>query len=223
MQTTPSDPKPRVDWEAVERDYRAGLKSLREIGKQHGVTAAAILKHARKAGWDRDLSAKIKAKAEALVNSAQVNGQVNTVNAVDEQAIITANAEAIVRVKLAHRKDIRRARDHAMRLLEELEQTDDGEAMSGRLETLASALAGAGDLVNAKKVAQLLRSMDLAGRTATMKMLVDTISRLITLERKAFGMDKEDAETDEPDDGFAKFKAMIDRLDGAGTGLRDAA
>lgn len=34
----------QVDWEGVERDYSAGLLSLREIGAKHGVTHGAINK-----------------------------------------------------------------------------------------------------------------------------------------------------------------------------------
>lgn len=53
-----------TDWEAVERDYRAGLLSVREIGLAHGVSHTAINKRAKKHGWDRDLKGKIRAKAE---------------------------------------------------------------------------------------------------------------------------------------------------------------
>lgn len=42
--------KPSVDWERVEADYCAGIKSLREIAKEHGVTDGAVRKRAKVGG-----------------------------------------------------------------------------------------------------------------------------------------------------------------------------
>ena len=52
--------KPRVDWEAVERDYRAGVLTLREIGERYDCSHVAITKRAKKEGWVRDLAPKIR-------------------------------------------------------------------------------------------------------------------------------------------------------------------
>lgn len=52
--------RPVVDWETVEREYRAGIKSLMVIGKEHGVSDAGILKRARKAGWMREPGWRIR-------------------------------------------------------------------------------------------------------------------------------------------------------------------
>ena len=56
-----------VDWESIERDYRAGLLSVREIAAAQGVSHTAIQKRAKVEGWDRDLKAKILAKADLSV------------------------------------------------------------------------------------------------------------------------------------------------------------
>lgn len=42
-----------VDWEAVERDYRTGIKTLRAMAQEHGITHGAINKRARRDGWER--------------------------------------------------------------------------------------------------------------------------------------------------------------------------
>lgn len=43
----------KTDWERIELDYRAGVKSLREIAEGSGVSHVAISKRARKQGWAR--------------------------------------------------------------------------------------------------------------------------------------------------------------------------
>ncbi|MNK86991.1 hypothetical protein D3C87_1069170 [compost metagenome] len=58
--------KSGADWPVIEADYRAGIKSLRQIASQQGVSEGAIRKRAKKEDWQRDLAAKIQAKAEAL-------------------------------------------------------------------------------------------------------------------------------------------------------------
>lgn len=57
----------RPDWEAIESAYRAGVMSIREIASQYEITHQAISKRAKKEGWERDLKAKVKARAENLV------------------------------------------------------------------------------------------------------------------------------------------------------------
>lgn len=150
-----------IDWERVELDYRAGVSTLREIGANCGVSPAMIIKRAKKDGWDRDLEAKIKAKAEAAVNAAAVNAEVNKANSVyraaSERETIEANAAAIVSVRLRHRSSVKRASEQSDKLLSYLESTDiDGE--------------------NAREFA------------GTLKQLADTQKSLITLEREAWGL-----------------------------------
>lgn len=100
------------DWEAIETAYRAGVMSLREIASQHSISHVFINKRAKKEGGD--LSAKVKAKADTLVNKREVNRQVNSKtasqNLLTERQLIEATAEAIANVRMEHRGDIRRAR-----------------------------------------------------------------------------------------------------------------
>jgi len=69
--------KPAPDWEKIEADYRAGVLSLREIADANpGVNHVAIARRAKRDGWSRDLSAKIRAKADALVTERTVTADV---------------------------------------------------------------------------------------------------------------------------------------------------
>ena len=56
--------KQPTDWERIEQLYRAGLLSVREIAATCGVSHTAINKRAKAGSWDRDLKAKIQAKAD---------------------------------------------------------------------------------------------------------------------------------------------------------------
>ena len=78
-----------VDWERIEADFRAGVKTLRVIASENGISHVAIAKRAKRDKWPRDLSAKIKAKAEALVNKRSVNSLVTKAT---ESEVVEANA-----------------------------------------------------------------------------------------------------------------------------------
>lgn len=54
----------KIDWEAIEADYRVGYISVNQLAKNHGITEGAIRKKAQRGNWPRDLSAKIKAAAD---------------------------------------------------------------------------------------------------------------------------------------------------------------
>lgn len=180
--------KKAADWERIESDYRAGLLSVREIAAAQGVSHVAIAKRAKRFGWERDLQAKIKAKAEALVTTATVTSLVTTERAVTDKAIIEANAEVIANVRLLHRKDIGRARTLAMSLLAELEaQTNNREL----LDELGEVLGGDEDNngVSDKMLALYHAITSLPGRTKTMKDLGDTLHKLIALEREAYNIE----------------------------------
>lgn len=47
-----------IDWDGIERDYRAGVMSVREIAKWYGVSHTAINKRAKAEGWVREAQPK---------------------------------------------------------------------------------------------------------------------------------------------------------------------
>ena len=187
-----ADPKKGApDWERIENDYRAGLLSGREIAAAQGVSHVAIGKRAKREGWTRDLAAKIKAKAEALVTSRTVTKEVTAERAVTDQALIEANAEVIATVRLNHRKDIGRARTLAMSLLDELtHQSGNQELYQELAELLLDADDAAKDSAAQSKRWQAFQAaMSLGVRTKVMKDLGDTLHKLVSLEREAYGID----------------------------------
>jgi len=112
-----------VDWEGVERDYRAGILTLRQISDAYGTSHVSVFNRAKKEGWDRDLAAKIAAKAEALLNKQNLNEKIN--DSLSERQIVESNAQVVAIVALAHRRDIKGLRDLAARYKDELEECED--------------------------------------------------------------------------------------------------
>lgn len=187
-----------TDWERIELDYRAGLLSVREIAEARGCSHTAINKRAKKEGWDRDLKARIQAKAEALVSKREVSTMVSTERLETERAVIEANAESIANVRMGHRKDIRRSRELALALLGEM------EAQTGNIELYEEL----GELLRSEDKNGIDKRNDLynrvissAGRISSMKQLAETLKTLIGLEREAYSIGVEIAPTSPPGSG----------------------
>jgi hypothetical protein len=190
----------QVDWESVERDYSAGLLSLREIGAKHGVTHGAINKRANRDGWARDLSAKIKIKADLLVSTEMVSTAVSTKKA-SEKEIIEVNAQAIVNIKLAHRGDIRKSKNIVNSLFDELELTTDNRELFEQLGELLRQESESGqDKLNDiyKKVISMPQRID------GVKKLTDALKTMIGLEREAYDITAAPTATDNAMSSFVK-------------------
>ncbi len=211
-QAPESTPKRLVDWDAIEPHYRAGTRALKDIGKQFGVSDAAIIKHARKEEWTRNLKAKIQAKADALVSAKQVSVEVSAAKTrtkkAAEKQVVDVEAHVQARIRLGHRSDIGRARTLGMHLFAEVEQ----QTLNPELfDKIAHALAGIPKGVplsalpedEQKKVRALLgdsltKALALNTRTATYKALVDSLTRLVGLEREAYGINPDAGDLTDP-------------------------
>lgn len=200
--TPPSSPAPggkapstkAVDWERIELDYRAGAMSLREIAANHpGTNHVAIARRAKTEGWTRDLSERIKAKAEDLVTRAAVTADVTANRAVTEKQVVEANAQDQASVRLSHRKDIQRKRAIVASLMDEMEAQVGPEN--------AALLAGLGEVMRSPdesgqdKLNDMYRKIiSLPERAKTAKTLAETLRIAVDMERQAFGMDAKGAD-----------------------------
>lgn len=195
MKKQPDDAQPsarkQVDWEAVEMQYRAGLRSLKEIGIEFGVSDAGIIKRAKRDGWERDLKAKIQAKAEAKVSAALVSESVSAERTLTERNVVEVNAQAVANVRLAHRQDISRSRRLALALLIELEEETSNIELFRELGEL---LRSEDDKGQDRRNDLYQKVISGAGRIDNMKKLADTMKVLIGLEREAFGIESSAAD-----------------------------
>ena len=190
-----------IDWEAVEREYRAGVRSLKDIGAEFGVSDAGILRRVKKDGWSRDLGAKIKAKAESLVSEREVSARVSAQTAVSERQIVEANAGLLADAVINQRSDIKRARATAQRLWALVDaELDHPEEFAALGEMLVAPDENGQDKLNDMYRA----AIGLPQQIKNVKLLADAIKVLIELERRVLKIDEI------PDSPFDSAAGMTD-------------
>ncbi|MCY1230660.1 hypothetical protein D9M72_430800 [compost metagenome] len=192
--------KTGIAWPSIEADYRAGIKSLRQIASQQGVSEGAIRKRAKKEDWQRDLAAKIQAKAEALVRNEAVRSEVRSATRVPEHVVIEANAVGVFEVRISQRTDIQRAGRLFRSLLAELEAQTDNLAL---FQQLGELLDQSGPDENGKHRRDLLNELyqkiiSTVGRVDSSKKLVEMLEKLVRMEREAFGIEGAGSDGNDP-------------------------
>lgn len=192
-----------IDWEAISLDYRAGVKTLRAIADEHGVSHGAINKRAKRDHWVRDLAPRIQRQAGALVSRLAVRDEVSKESLDTEQGVVDANAQMVADVLLAHRVDIKRNRGIVTRLTSELEQITGPEA--------AADLARLGEIISSgdtdKAAEAYAKITSLPERARVAKLLADTLRTTIDLERQALGVDR--ITDQQPDDPLGALLARV--------------
>lgn len=177
----------RIDWEAVERDYRTGKYTLRQLEAQHGVSYAQISRKAKAEAWSKDLREIIRQETDAALLRETVTKAQKDVT----ETVLVA-AELNKQVILGHRSDIVSMRNVAADLLNEIAQAtrrpEEIEALFDMLNTE----------VDEKKLESLQQSfrdfMRVHSRVGSVQKLADTLTKLQTMERRAFGIGEEDGE-----------------------------
>ncbi len=108
-----------TDWEAIESAFRAGSLSVRAISEVHGISHTAIAKRAKKEGWQRDLTDKVRAAAKAKVAKSVSNSGFQSPLATDAQ-IIEEASDVAASIILSHRVGLARWRSIADKLCDAL-------------------------------------------------------------------------------------------------------
>lgn len=177
----------KYDWEAIERDYRAGMLSIREISRKHDVPESSIRYQAKKYGWQRSLSGKVRERAQEKL----LRKELRNPNANDDEVVEEA-ADTVTAVQLCHRKDIKDGRGFV-----ELFYAHLREAAINRADiedqiyehTKASDPDGKDDI---KARNAMLRAVSLPSHVGCLRDLSVALKNLVPLERQAFNMNDED-------------------------------
>lgn len=186
----------RVDWDAVERDYRTSQMTLRELGEKHGCDHAAIARKAKREGWERDLTPAVRQATnakliEAAVNTAVTNGQQEVTN------VVLAVAEVNTQVILKHRRGLQRLTHIQQTLLDQIEQA------AAQLPDLAEVI----EMVRQPDDNGIDKANDALRKAMSRSSLVDDLKKLAEIdekvrkgEREAFSIPPIGADTppDEP-------------------------
>jgi hypothetical protein len=191
--------KPKVDYDRIEPDWRAGIKSPAQIAAEYteatGVTVsrAAIVKHFKTRGVPRDLKAKIRAKADAMVAASMVAATVSPATKARDDAIVGANAAKVAHVQLTQRADFARIQKVFVALLLELEQQTEHRDAYDELLLLVVRKDDPEDAEAARDRARRLReafdrAMSLSSRVETFRKLADARRILFDKECEAYGI-----------------------------------
>jgi hypothetical protein len=149
-----------IDWEAIEREYRAGQLTVREIGAAQGISHVAVLKRAKRDGWERDLSAAVREKVTARLVTDGVT------KAVTAREAVEIAAERGVQIVREHRAIIGRARAVADKMLGELEAPDVDGSLKDRSSVLVNLSNSTKTLVGLERQAFGLEAEQPAGIAA---------------------------------------------------------
>lgn len=175
----------RNDWEAVERDFRTGKFTLRELEKKHGPSYAEISRRSKREAWTKDLRDIIKQATNAAVLRETVTNAQQ-----DVTETVLAAAETNKQVILAHRKDIAAAQQLCSAMFNELSQAT---VNPRKLQELMEILVGGDDMTEAQIAdarAALSDLTKLPTRSLAFQRLSQSMVRLQTMQRVAFGLDE---------------------------------
>lgn len=170
-----------IDWEAIEKDYRAGVLSIAAVSEKHGVSASQIKVKAKSGEWTRDLSAAIKARTKAKVAAIDVQELVEQSAAESAgksarliQEAIEQASDVAAGVIVRHRADIRLQQERAQRL-------------EGLFDDMI-AKTPASVQVDPEHPIEALNVGDVFKLSQTFKAIVEARGKLMDKEREAFGI-----------------------------------
>lgn len=187
---TPPD-KPKPDWEAIEREYRLGQYSLREIAKRHGVGHQSILRRAAKWGWTQDMNDIVgrKVGAQLLLSGpdhertkSEPRQRAGPRIEITEEHIEAAVDEK-VSIHVAHRSMARDFRALQAALVEEARRTT--QQLADIVEDIDAETRGPS---GAQRRARMMQAVSLPSRSSTLASLVSSGKNIQWIERLAHNL-----------------------------------
>jgi hypothetical protein len=198
-------PKVDVDWEAIEGMYRAGLLSVREIARLHGISHTAIQKRAKADGWARDLTAKVRQQ----VATALVATEVATAGTATEREIVEAAAAQVIALVRSHRAEIGRNRAMITTLMGQLEGAVEHRDL---LEQIIDDVEDGDTGASIKRREALFKAVALPAHAGVLKSLADTLKVVIGLEREAFNVSAATSEPAPVDSDEVRFDRLLAKI-----------
>lgn len=175
------------DWGIVEKDYRAGLLTDRQIGEKYGVSHGSVQQQAKKRGWSRNLVGRSVAKAEEkLARTELATKLANETKVASEKELVDSTSDVMVQIMLGHRTDAGRLRRVVTALLEKVEAIVTESELFAQIGTICASP----DENGIDKINELYHKViALPSQTDSTKKLAETMKILIELERRIFKID----------------------------------
>lgn len=194
-----------IDWCAIERQFRLGQKSNKQLAAEFQLSPSSIGRRAGKHGWVVDKSEEVAATTNSLLIQ-NASGNSNP-NATPTDKEIKAAAQTNADVVLGHRSGLRRLRGLRHKLLDEVELVTDNKEL---FEQLAELLDTSGPDANGTwrrdKLNELYRKViSMTERIDNTKKLSEIDEKLRKGEREAFGIDRIEGETSPVDELLKKI------------------
>jgi hypothetical protein len=203
--------KPRkegVDWEAVEREYREGVRSVPWVAKRHGISAPSIYQMAKRHGWVRNPdAAAVREEAHRQADSREIvilrdrrteapgYQAPNPADSILPQERLDALGQVGADILISHRTDIDTMRKVVSSMTHELIEASENRVLfSERIEEYFTAQALADPLLakqHMQEAKRALHAVSLSGRSKIMSNLTASAKILIEAERKAWRLDDE--------------------------------
>lgn len=180
----------KVNWESIELAYRANVDTVAQIARDFNIKDTTLRSRAKRYGWSRDLGKRIRLEADKIVNENAVKREVGRLENMDNTTV-EENAKLTASIRISHRKDIGTARQLSMMLFDDL-KAQIGADNRQRLEDLFIAALKA-EAVDVSALEAYERVISLPTHVRVMKDLADTMTKLVTLERQAYGLDDVDS------------------------------
>ena len=211
-----------VDWDAIERDYRTGKFTKRELGERFGISHTAINKRANQYCWTQDLSdaiqkatqAKLALQARAAERDKQSADAVSTVVSAavskngfqkDVETIDLASDVNTI-VILGHRKGLTEITQVRNLLLNHVAEA------AANLEDLADII----EMVRRPDDNGIDRANDALKKMLGRSALIDDLKKLAEVdekvrkgEREAFGIGSDSEKPPSSSDAMSAFLADL--------------
>lgn len=185
-----------LDWEAIERDYRTGKFTLRELADKYGTNDATIgrrITDDRKKDqtrWQKDLRDVVRRATDAKVMNALLEQQQVSEGQQRVSTAVQAAAEIGAKVILGQQERVRSAIDVVMRMLAELDATTmKADEIHDAFDRIISSELSGPALVSAQQ--QFREFMRLHNRIGSVHKLMDALTKAQAQEAKAFGLERD--------------------------------
>lgn len=183
--------RPEFDWTAIERDYRLGKVSNRELARTYGPSEAAIRQRAKAEGWVRNEAAQVRVRAQQKALERSVP---RYIPASPESVEVLAEVAADVLVR--HQKTGAVLAGLVGDLATQLhEVTHQEPALGEALEDYFAHKAAANPLmahVYKQQLQSALHAIGLGTRSKTLLNLANAAAKVQDMERKSFNLDDDD-------------------------------